>query len=148
MADGSITSRTGGVTLARMFLVEDPRGCLSGGGFPEQLPFQPVRYFVVFGVPEGQVRGEHAHRRCQQFFIALNGSVRVTIDDATMRETIVLDRPEMGLYVPPLVWSTQADFSPGALLLVLASDPYDPEEYIRRYDEFLALRGQSARQAP
>ena len=128
-----------GVALTRLFLVEDARGRLSAGEFPQHLPFSPVRYFVVYGVPPGQTRGEHAHRQCRQFFVPLGGSIRVTADDGLTREEIVLDRTDTGLYVPPMVWTAQHDFSPGATLLVLASGTYDPADYIRDYDEFRAL---------
>jgi dTDP-4-dehydrorhamnose 3,5-epimerase-like enzyme len=131
--------RTAGATLMPLFLVEDARGCLSGGEFPQQLPFSPARYFVVFDVPPGQVRGQHAHRQCRQFFIPLGGSIRLTVDDGSGSEDIVLDRPDIGLHVPAMIWTKLYDFSPGATLLVLASDPYDPADYITKYDEFRAL---------
>ena len=124
-----------------MFLVEDGRGRLTGGAFPTELPFPPVRYFVLFDVPAGQVRGEHAHRECHQFFVALGGSITVGVDDGSSSATVVLDRPDAGLHVPPMVWTKLSDFSPGAMLLVLASAPYDAAEYIRTYDEFRALQG-------
>ena len=128
-----------GATLTPLFFTEDARGRLSGGEFPQHLPFSPVRYFVVYDVPPGQARGEHAHRQCRQFFIPLGGSISVTIDDGAATSDVVLDRTDTGLYVPPMLWTRQYDFSPGAALLVLASDPYDPLDYIRNYDEFRAL---------
>ncbi len=124
-----------------MFFVEDARGRLTGGAFPGELPFPPVRYFVLFDVPEGQARGEHAHRECHQFFVALGGSVTVAVDDGVTVEEIVLDRPDAGLHVPPMVWTKLFNFTAGGLLLVLASGPYDPAEYIRSYAEFRALLG-------
>lgn len=129
------------VPLTQMFLVEDARGRLTGGGFPGELPFDPVRYFVLFDVPAGHARGEHAHRTCHQFFVALGGSVTVAVDDGATTKEVVLDRPDAGLHVPPMVWTKLFDFSPGAMLLVLASDPYDAAEYIRSYEEFRLLRG-------
>ena len=127
------------VGISQMFLVEDARGRLTGGAFPGELPFRPVRYFVVFDVPAGHARGEHAHRECHQFFVALGGSVTVTVDDGTTADEILLDRPDAGLHVPPMVWTKLSGFSPGAMLLVLASAPYEAAEYIRSYDEFRAL---------
>lgn len=145
MSDVRIQPWPARAAIARMFLIEDPRGRLSGGGFPSQLPFAPQRYFVVYDVPPGHVRGEHAHRRCHQLFVALGGSVTVTADNGVAKEEMVLDRPDAALHVPPMVWTTQSRFTPGAMLLVLASDPYDADDYIRDYDAFLALaRGSTA----
>jgi UDP-2-acetamido-3-amino-2,3-dideoxy-glucuronate N-acetyltransferase len=127
-----------GVTLHRLTLVIDLRGNLSAGEFPTQVPFTPRRYFIVFDVPGRDVRGEHAHRRCQQFLVCVRGSVSVVVDDGEAREEISLDQPDRGLYLPPMVWAVQYKYSADALLLVLASDPYDPDDYIRNYDEFLS----------
>ena len=136
---GAVTATSvQGVTLHQMHLAVDVRGSITAGEFPAQLPFLPKRYFLVFAVPGQEVRGEHAHRRCHQFLVCASGSVTVLVDDGTTREEIVLDRPDVGLYVPPMIWSVQNRYSSGALLLVLASDPYDPADYIRDYDEFLS----------
>jgi acetyltransferase-like isoleucine patch superfamily enzyme len=127
-----------GVTLRQLVLAEDLRGMLSAGEFPANLPFIPRRYFVVFDVPGKEVRGEHAHRRCHQFLVCARGSVSVVLDDGTAAEEVELARPDLGLHVPPLIWAVQYKYSADALLLVLASDPYDPEDYIRDYDGFLS----------
>jgi acetyltransferase-like isoleucine patch superfamily enzyme/dTDP-4-dehydrorhamnose 3,5-epimerase-like enzyme len=127
-----------GVALHHMQLAVDLRGTLSAGEFPKHLPFQPVRYFVVYDVPGKDVRGEHAHRESHQFLVCVRGSVSVVVEDGASAEEIVLDRPDVGLYVPPLTWAVQYKYSSDALLLVLASDPYDPADYIRDYDEFLS----------
>ena len=127
-----------GVTLHQLQLAIDLRGTLSAGEFPAILPFQPSRYFLVFDVPGKDVRGEHAHRACHQFLVCARGSLSVVVDDGGKREEIRLDRPDVGLYLPPLVWAVQYKYSADALLLVLASDPYDPADYIRDYDEFLS----------
>ena len=139
MSDVNLKRGATGATLRPLFLVEDARGRLAGGEYPQHLPFSPARFFVVFDVPQGQVRGEHAHRQCRQFLIPLGGSIRVTVDDGEGGEELLLDRPNVGLDVPPMIWTKLHDFSPGATLLVLASDPYDPDDYIRSYDEFRAL---------
>jgi UDP-2-acetamido-3-amino-2,3-dideoxy-glucuronate N-acetyltransferase len=127
-----------GVQLHRLVLVADLRGSLSAGEFPAQIPFTPKRYFIVFDVPGKDVRGEHAHRRCHQFLVCVRGSLTVVTDDGTTSEEIVLDAPNLGLYIPPMIWAVQYRYSGDALLLVFASDPYDPEDYIRDYDEFLS----------
>ena len=126
------------MTLHRLPLVDDLRGRLSVGEFPAQVPFVPRRYFVVFDVPGKEVRGEHAHRSCHQFLVCLRGSLSVVVDNGTTSEEIALDSPNLGIYVPPMIWAVQYQYTSDALLLVFASDLYDPADYIRDYDEFLA----------
>jgi acetyltransferase-like isoleucine patch superfamily enzyme/dTDP-4-dehydrorhamnose 3,5-epimerase-like enzyme len=135
---GATQTAVRGVVLHRLLLVEDLRGSLSVGEFPKEVPFSPRRYFVVFDVPGKDVRGEHAHRACQQFLVCVRGSLMVVVDDGTTSEEIALDAPNLGLYVPPMVWAVQYKYSADAVLLVFASDPYDPADYIRDYDEFLS----------
>ncbi|HET7697878.1 MAG TPA: WxcM-like domain-containing protein [Vicinamibacterales bacterium] len=130
-----------GVTLHRLVLVDDLRGSLSAAEVGTHVPFPPARYFIVFDVPGKDVRGEHAHRRCQQFLVCVRGSVNVVVDDGVHSEEIVLAEPNLGLYLPPMVWAIQYKYSADALLLVLASDPYDPDDYIRDYDAFRAMLG-------
>ena len=91
------------------------------------------------GVPSKEVRGENAHRTLHQFLVCLRGSCTVVLDDAREREEIVLDSPRIGLYIPPMTWVTQYRHSADALLLVLASEAYDPDDYLRDYDEFRRL---------
>jgi UDP-2-acetamido-3-amino-2,3-dideoxy-glucuronate N-acetyltransferase len=127
-----------GVALHALQLAIDLRGSLAAAEYPAHLPFLPRRYFIVFNVPGKDVRGEHAHRQCHQFLVCVRGSVSVVVDDGSASEETVLDRPEIGLYVPPMTWAVQYRYSADAVLLVLASDPYDPADYIRDYDEFLS----------
>lgn len=127
-----------GVTVHRLLLANDLRGTLSAGEFPHQIPFVPKRYFIVFDVPGQDIRGEHAHRHCHQFMVCARGSVTVVVDDGKTSEEIPLHSPNLGLYVPPKIWAVQYKYSPDALLLVFASDPYDPDDYIRDYDDFLS----------
>ena len=129
------------VTPELQDLKEELRGNLSAGEFESHVPFVPRRYFLVFDVPGKDVRGEHAHRRCHQFLVCVRGSVSVVVDDGTASEEIVLDAPNLGLYLPPMVWAVQYQYSADALLLVFASDPYDPEDYIRDYETFRAAIG-------
>lgn len=128
-----------GVTLHTLRSVTDMRGSLAVGELDADMPFQAKRFFMVHGVPSVEVRGEHAHRQCGQFLVAAAGRLHAVADDGLHREEFILDRPDLGLYVPPMVWCTQYRYSPDAVLLVLASDPYDPEDYVRDYDQFLAL---------
>jgi acetyltransferase-like isoleucine patch superfamily enzyme/dTDP-4-dehydrorhamnose 3,5-epimerase-like enzyme len=138
-AGSAVETSVKGVALHRLSMAADLRGSLSAGEFGSQIPFVPKRYFMVFDVPGKDVRGEHAHRACHQFLVCARGSLTVVVDDGAASEEIVLDRRDVGLYLPPMVWAVQYRYSADGLLLVFASDHYDPEDYIRDYDEFLSL---------
>jgi UDP-2-acetamido-3-amino-2,3-dideoxy-glucuronate N-acetyltransferase len=131
-----------GARLYELPHITDPRGHLSFAEIHRALPFPVVRYFLVFGVPSREVRGEHAHRRLSQFLVCVHGSCSVRLFDGDASEEILLNRPDLGLHVPPLVWTTEYKYSPDAVLLVLASDVYREDDYIRDLDEYLALRGE------
>src|SRR5713226_1562986 len=132
--------RVSGVRLLYKPVIKDLRGNLTAREIGDGLPFPPKRYFVVFGVPSKEVRGEHAHRTLHQLLICLTGSVSIVADDGRNRQEFQLDSPELALYIPPMVWAVQYRYTPSAALLVLASDPYDSQEYIRDYDQFLKER--------
>jgi len=93
--------------------------------------------FFVYGVNSRDVRGEHAHRTCEQFLLCIAGSVRVIVDVGQERREYFLDSPARGLPMPAMTWGTQYDYSPGAVLAVFASLPNDEQDYIRSYHEFL-----------
>ena len=126
-----------GVTLHGLPHIKDIRGDLLVGEFERQVPFNPKRYFIVHNVPNEKTRGQHAHRKCEQFLVCIRGRCSVVVDDGTNRRELLLDRPSLGLYVPPMTWGIQYKFSSEAMLLVLASDYYDSEDYIRNYEEFI-----------
>jgi dTDP-4-dehydrorhamnose 3,5-epimerase-like enzyme len=117
--------------------IADLRGGLSFGEYDQHLPFIPKRYFVIYDVPSIEVRGEHAHREQHQFLVCLKGSCSVVLDDGKSRDEVLLDRPNIGLYLPPMVWGIQYKYTPDAILLVLVSDVYDADDYIRDYDLFI-----------
>lgn len=129
-----------GVRLYHYPHFEDLRGSLTVTDMETQLPFTPRRYFLVYGVSDQRIRGEHAHKLCAQFFVCVSGSVHLVVDDGGRREEIVLSEPNMGVYVPPMIWATQYKFTSNAALLVFASHEYDNEDYIRVYQDFLALK--------
>jgi UDP-2-acetamido-3-amino-2,3-dideoxy-glucuronate N-acetyltransferase len=135
-------TRVAGVTLHRLKLVKDMRGSLSVAEYSRDIPFTPQRYFLVFDVPSAEVRGEHAHYVCHQFLVCAKGQVAVVADDGVRREEYRLDSPDVGVYLPPMVWGIQYRYSADAVLLVFASHAYDPHDYIRNYDEFLAKKGE------
>ena len=131
--------RVPGVELRQIRRAVDLRGSLVAADFSSDLPFLPRRAFTVYHVPTKDVRGEHAHHECRQFLLCLAGSVSCVVDDGETRQEFRLDRPDLGLYVPPMVWGSQYNYSPDAVLLVFASHEYDADDYIRDYDQFLAL---------
>ena len=124
--------------------VADMRGSLTVGEFERSIPFAAKRYFMVFDVPSVETRGEHAHRECHQFLICVSGQVSVVADDGRARREFLLDRPDIGLHLPPLTWGIQYKYSEDAVLLVFASHYYDNADYIRDYDEFLKVVEASA----
>lgn len=126
-----------GVTIHKFPLIPDLRGSLTVGEFEQHIPFAPKRYFMVFDVPSKETRGEHAHRDCHQFLICVRGSCAVLADDGVNRTEVMLDSPDKGIYLPPMVWGVQYKYSEDALLLVFASHHYDGSDYIRNYSEFL-----------
>jgi len=130
-----------GARLLDMPVVSDIRGTLSFGQYDTHLPFAPRRYFVVYDVPGKEVRGEHAHRSLHQLLVCLKGSLSVMLDDGDCRDEVLLDGPHVGLYVPPMIWTSQYRYSNDAVLLVLASDVYEAADYIRSYDDFLESLG-------
>ena len=139
---GKVTSSgAGDATLHELPHIEDMRGSLSVGEFERTVPFQPKRYFLVFDVPSREIRGEHAHRTCQQFLICIKGSCTVVADDGKQRREFLLDRPNLGIYLPAMVWGIQYKYSSDAVLLVFASEYYDSSDYIRDYSEFMLLVG-------
>lgn len=131
-----------GVTLHRMLEAVDIRGGLSVGEFERDVPFAVKRYFLVTNVPTAETRGEHAHRKCEQFLIAVKGSVHVVADNGVQRQEFLLDSHSLGLYLPAMTWGVQYKYSADAVLLVFASHYYDSEDYIRNYDQFLLEKKQ------
>ena len=118
---------------------DDPRGSLTVCEFERQVPFAVERSFIVHGVPAGVERGEHAHRACHQFLLCVHGTVKALADDGSTRTVFDLAGPSRGLYMPPLTWGGQFDYSADALLVVFASHRYDDADYVRDYSTFLQL---------
>ena len=129
----------GNAVLYPLTKAVDMRGSLAAMEFASQCPFTPKRLFLVHGVPNKSVRGEHAHHTCHQFLIAASGSIAVSVDDGKNRGSVVLNSPGQGLYIPPLTWGSQYQFSGDAVLIVLASHEYDDADYIRDYSKYLEV---------
>jgi dTDP-4-dehydrorhamnose 3,5-epimerase-like enzyme len=129
-------TRVPGVTLHRLTSAQDLRGSMAAAEFAD-LPFQPRRVFTVYDVPSESVRGAHAHRECSQLLVCAAGAVSCLVDDGSTRDEVRLESPHVALHVPPMIWGTQWRYTRDAVLLVLASHPYDAADYIRDYEEFL-----------
>lgn len=103
----------------------------------ENIPFDVKRVFYSYDIPGGEARGAHAHKECHQLLIAASGSYEVVLDDGTNKRTVMLNRPFYGLHIPPGIWAAEQSFSSGSICLVLASQGYKTEDYIRDYEDFL-----------
>ena len=110
----------------------------------QTLPFDVKRVYYLYDIPGGESRGAHAHKELSQLIIAASGSFRVTLDDGKVKRSFFLNRPYQGLYVKPGIWRDLDDFSSGAVCMVLASDIYMKEDYIRDYNEFVEFRKNKA----
>lgn len=118
----------------------DARGNLSFAQNNTQIPFEIKRTYWLYDVPGGESRGGHAYRETEEFVIALSGSFDVIVDDGMEKKTFHMNRSYYGLYVPKGMWREMDNFSTNSLALEFASTNYNPEDYIRDYDEFLKLK--------
>jgi uncharacterized RmlC-like cupin family protein len=131
--------RIGRVTAMLLPTVSEASGELCFAEAPTHIPFDPTRMFSVRGVPPGATRGGHAHREVHELLMCVQGTCRVFVHDGKECGEVVLDRHDAGLYLPPLVWATQFSHSTDAILAVLASHRYDPDEYLTDGAEFDAV---------
>lgn len=120
---------------------EDPRGNLTFIEEKNQIPFNIKRVYWIYDVPGGEVRGGHAYKKNKEFIVALSGSFDVIIKDGKSRKKFSLNRSYYGLYVPQMLWRHLENFSTNALCLILASEQYNENDYIRDWDEFKKLVG-------
>ena len=110
----------------------------------DTVPFEVKRIYYLYDVPGGESRGGHAHKELCQLIIAASGSFTVTLDDGNVKRTFLLNRPYQGLYVVPGIWRTLDDFSSGAVCMVLASEGYTEDDYIRDYNNFIEYKNDSS----
>lgn len=122
--------------------IHDPRGNLTPIEGRGDIPFDIKRIYYLYDVPSGESRGAHAHKELHQLIIAANGSFTITLDDGINKKAFTLNRPYQGLLVVPGIWRDLDDFSSGAVLLCLASEHYDADDYIRDYNEFIKYKKQ------
>jgi len=117
----------------------DERGQLVALEEHNDIPFEIKRVYYMYDTTDGTVRGKHAHKALQQILICIHGSCKILLDNGKEKKVVPLEKPYEGLYVSNVMWREMFDFSKDAVLLVLASELYDEDDYIRDYDEFLAF---------
>ena len=126
-----------GVEIIGLKTFSDIRGNIAIANIKDDIPFEPKRFYMIYGVPSKETKGQYALKTCHQFITCARGSCKILLDDGKNRKEILLDSPRIGLYIHPKVWVSQYRFSEDALLSVFASEEYNPEDYIRNYSEFL-----------
>ena len=119
--------------------IQDQRGNLTFIESEQQIPFKLRRVFYLYDVPGGESRAGHALKTCHQFLVAVSGSFDVAVDDGTQKQRFSLNRSYYGLHIPPMIWRELDNFSSGAVCLALVSTFYNPDDYYRDYQEFLAV---------
>jgi len=102
-----------------------------------EIPFSIKRIFYIYDIPGGESRGAHSHKKCHQFLVAASGSFEVELNDGKTKHTIMLNRPYIGLHIVPGIWAHELNFSSGAICLVLTSELYNTDDYIRDYEQYL-----------
>lgn len=122
------------ITLPRF---TDPRGNLSVVEQNINVPFDIKRVFFTYDVPGGESRADHANKTLIEFIVAVSGSFTVSLDDGVEKKKVLLNKPYQGLLVNPMIWRKLEDFSSGAVALVICSDLYSKEDYIREYEEYI-----------
>ena len=130
-----------GCKLISLPNVVDERGMLAYGQCMKEIPFEIKRVFWTYGITDGSARGDHAHRTCSMVLFPLGGSFRILLDDGDVKVTLLMDKPNVGILIPPGIWSIQSDFTQHASCVCLASDFYDADDYIHSYEEFLKFIG-------
>jgi hypothetical protein len=125
--------------------IKDDRGNLTFVENDRHLPFDVNRVFYLYDIPGGENRGAHPHFACHQFLVSVCGSFEVILFDGAVKRQVQLNRPYMGLYIPPGIWAEEVNFSSGAVCLVLASHSFDAADYIRDMDQYLAFRNEVTR---
>jgi UDP-2-acetamido-3-amino-2,3-dideoxy-glucuronate N-acetyltransferase len=138
-AGQAVVDLASGARLHRIPRIDEPLGSLVFAEVVQHLPFEPKRFFAVFDVPEGVVRGGHAHRTLHEFLVCLRGAWVVMLDNGSVQEAVLLDAPDVGLYLPPRLWRRHYQHGPGALLVALASDVYRPDDHVRDYETFARM---------
>lgn len=124
------------IKLIQLPKIEDARGNLTFIEGNNHVPFEIKRSYWIYDVPGGASRGGHAFKEQEEFIVALSGSFDVILDDGVTKQTFHLNRSYYGLYVPKKVWRSMENFSTNSLALVLASTPFDENDYVREYETY------------
>jgi hypothetical protein len=127
-------------SLLNLRKISDRRGNITPLENNKDVPFDVKRVFYLYDIPGGESRGAHAHKECHQFLIAASGSFEVSLDDGNVQRIVQLNRPFVGLHIPPGIWASEINFSSGSICLVMASHLYNEGDYIRDYQTYLKFR--------
>jgi oxalate decarboxylase/phosphoglucose isomerase-like protein (cupin superfamily) len=117
--------------------VGDRNGHITAINNFDEVPFDVKRVFYLYDIPGGESRGAHAHKECHQFLVAASGAYEVLLNDGKTQRQVQINRPNIGLYIPPRIWASEINFSAGSICLVLASHEYNEGDYLREYSEYL-----------
>lgn len=121
--------------------IGDRNGSITAVNNLTEIPFAVNRVFYLYDIPGGESRGAHAHKECHQFLIAATGSFEVELFDGLVRRTVSLNRPNIGLHIPPGIWASEVNFSSSSICLVLASHNYQEGDYIRDIESYISVYG-------
>lgn len=139
ISNSPVSSAMEGVAVIPLKMNGDLRGDLLAMELGQIVPFPLKRVFHVMNVPSNHLRGEHAHRECHQMLICLKGSVILTVNNGSEQQEWLLNRPDFGIHIQPMIWAAQWQYSSDAVLMVFASHSYDPDDYIRDFEEYLRI---------
>jgi hypothetical protein len=131
-------------SIVEMQRIHSRAGSITPVTSSETVPFEIKRVFYIYDIPGGEDRGAHAHIKCHQFLIAASGAFEIILNDGSNTRTVMLNRPYYGLHIPPGIWSSEKGFSSGSVCLVLASQKYSEQDYIRNYDKYLEWKNDSS----
>lgn len=123
--------------LLHLKQIGDRNGHITSINNKLEIPFAIKRIFYLYDIPGGESRGAHAHKECHQFLVAASGSFEVLLDDGLTKRQVLLNRPDLGVHIPPGIWASEINFSSGSICLVLASHEYCENDYLRDYNEYL-----------
>lgn len=127
-------------TLIHLSKIKNRAGNITPIENSKDIPFDVKRIFYLYDIPGGESRGAHSHKFCHQFLVAAGGAFEVLLDDGDLKSKVSLNRPDIGLHIPPGIWASEVNFSSGAVCLVLASHLYEEGDYIRSYEEFISVK--------
>jgi hypothetical protein len=123
--------------IIKLNKISDRKGNITPIENNKDIPFGIKRVFYIYDIPGGESRGAHAHKECHQFLVAASGSFEVSLNDGRVERIVQLNRPFIGLHIPPGIWASEINFSSGSICLVMASHEYNEKDYLRNYEDYL-----------